>query len=118
MQLEFSEDEDLQPSKATQKKRRGGRPRKQARKGEVDEGDAEDKESGTKKRSSTAECRLGFYKDLTLALLKDAITYMKLYLLTCNGFPSTRKLRKCAKRFFFAACQVKLGANWKGALEF
>ena len=77
------------------------------------DGEGSESEEGPKGNAKD-ECKLSFYKGRLLALLKLAITYMRLYLLTCYAFPTAGMLRKLAKKFWRAACQVLLGSTWKG----
>lgn len=115
MQLEFSEDEVDDPSRASLNKHRQ-RARKRPAKKVSDNAD-EDDGSDDGKNNSVAACRLGFYKGKTLELLQKAIIFMRIYLLTCNGFPSTAKLLKNAKKFFKAACQLLLGSSWRSTFS-
>lgn len=120
MNVAFSEDEEDQvPSSATLAKRRTKQKKRPAAKVSQDASDEEIEGAGedrSKGKTTPAECRLSFYKGKTLALLKIALTYMRLYVLTCNAFPTQGKLRKNAKRFFMAACHRVFGSSWKSEL--
>ncbi len=118
MRASFSEDENLddeddEPLRATSGKRRQGQKKRPLKKisNELDEDDAD---ATTKGKMTKAETRLNYYTGRTLSILKRTIIFMRLYLLTCNGFPSGTKLHKNAKKFYKASCQLLLGSTWKG----
>ncbi len=123
MQANFSDDgidEDDEPSKATQSKRRKRskqRPGKKFSDNVPCDDNASDDDGTLAKGKGKAACRLGYYTGTTLDLLKQSIIFMRLYLLTCNGFPSVKKLLKNAKKFYKVACQMKFGPSWKSTFQ-
>ncbi len=125
------ESSDHEPSKATQTKCRNFKKKrtssksalstkgKRKAKGKLKQaknarGTIEDIRNGPAKERCPTPDQLKYYSGMELELLKDAIYLMRVYLLTRDGFPEPRKLLKCAKIFFRAACRSKLGAKWKG----
>ncbi|KLO05490.1 hypothetical protein SCHPADRAFT_896217 [Schizopora paradoxa] len=88
-------------------KRRKGRNKK----GKGAEQEAADVANPDKK--SPLPHQIGFYSGLALKILRLALTFFHLFLLTKNGFPDVTEQYKQAKACYKAACRMILGLNYK-----
>lgn len=64
--------------------------------------------------------QIKYYRDMGVVfeILTLALYYFRLYLTTCNGFPSSSEQRKLASQYFRIASKVTLGTDWKGVFTF
>lgn len=73
----------------------------------------DDGEASAKAKSAQPH-QIKFYSGITLDILRLALIFMRLHLLTENGYPTSAEQFKLAKRFFKVANQTIFGSKYKG----